>query len=230
MDVNALVDVIDQAQDQQLSPESSEILNMEVVYCNLFSLLNSRGVSLSNLNFEHKEVLYFCKDLDGCWIAGGAPLALYRGKHDQIKDWDLFFNSDESRKEAMSGLLDIGFEQCNESKWSTSYKKNDIMVQTVRFKNFRDIDHVFKNFDISICCFAIEENNIIFTKQAQQDVENMVFNFAKTKNPAYSLSRIIKYSMKGFKLTNHSMIKFLLNVKKCSDDEIKNKDFKFGES
>lgn len=193
----------------------------ELIYWNLQSLLSSRGISLDNLDLGHKEVLKLGQEFEGCWIAGGAPLSLYRGTFDQIKDWDLFFDSNESRAEAQVELLNHGFQKSAETEWSTSYEKNGVIAQTIRHANFDSVESIFESFDLSVCCFAIGENYITFTKQAQEDVQNMVVNFTQTTNPVWCLNRIVKYAMKGFKLTNKSSAEFLIYSKKFKTGDIR---------
>lgn len=185
---------------------------MEVVSRDLRALLASRGVELDALDDKHKEVLELAQGLEGCWIAGGAPLALYRGKFDEIRDWDLFFDGPDNRAEAQRELISLGFEETNRSDWSITFSKDDLIVQTIIIRDYNSADEIFAGFDISVCCFAIEDNHMTYTREAQQDVENMVMNFINTESPVVCMKRIAKYGAKGFKLTTSFAMNFIGKV------------------
>ena len=191
---------------------------MEIIIQDLKGILDKRNISLDNLSDVSKEILSTAQNLEGCWIAGGAPLAIYMNKFNHIKDWDLFFDSDSSRKQAIEVFKDIGFEETYVSDWSISYKKLGEMVQFITMDNYSKVEDIFKEFDLSVCCFAIEENHICYTYQAKYDVDNMVMNFITTKSPVIFLKRIARYGAKGFKLTTSAVVKFLQRLDQLNID------------
>jgi hypothetical protein len=139
------------------------------------NVLQRNNVSLDLLLPIENLVIVTAQDLD-CWVAGGAPLALYSGDIKNIKDWDLFFEDVESLILAKNKYKSLGFEETKVSEWSHSLKQSNVIVQLINRKFYKNVGEIFGNFDLSVCCFAIEGDQFIYSKQAEQRVSVQVDN------------------------------------------------------
>lgn len=163
----------------------------------LDELYKNRRSTLYILPSIDRLILTTAQKLD-CWIAGGAALALYSGDVKDIKDWDLFFKSWDELHFAKSKFKDLGFVETISSEWSISLEKSGIIVQLVTRHFYNSIEDIFRKFDFTICCFAIQGSNIYYTKCALDDFQKKEFNFIYTENLPTCIKRIARYGAKGF--------------------------------
>lgn len=175
-----------------------KIPNLEIIQISLGSHLHKHNIDLNDLNFEEREILDVAQSIEGCWLAGGAVLAIYCGNLDNIKDWDLFFENEQVLLEVKKELENIGFNETEKSEFSISFVKNNTMAQLINKFYYEEPINIFSSFDISVCCFAIEDDILVYTKQAKKDVETRTMNFVYTENPSYCIKRIARYAIKGF--------------------------------
>lgn len=162
----------------------------------------------------YQEIIDTVADLDGCWLAGGAALSLYMRDLSDVKDWDLFFDSVEAKEAAAEEFIRLGYSLSqSRSDWSANYFKNENQIQFIDFRNFEGPEDIFSGFDISVCCFAVEGNTMVYTEQARQDVENRVMNFLTTDHPVICLKRIARYGAKGFKPTTQFALDFINEIR-----------------
>lgn len=182
---------------------------MEIIFRNL-----NRYMTIHNFQLEpHQlEALELCGELNGCIIAGGAPLAIYQCESKHIKDWDLYFDSNESREEAAKILMRLGFEEIVDTKLSLTYAKEPIVIQLVK-SNFESVESVFQSFDFHVCCFAIEDNALIFTSEAKRDAEKKLININSIKRPGALIGRIARYGAKGFRPTTRCSWEIMKSIR-----------------
>ena len=172
--------------------------DIDIVKVRIEDVFRDRRSTLLVLPAISREALLIGQRLYGCCIAGGAPLALYTGDVHKIKDWDLFFHDHPAMSNAVTELNRFGFTYVNSTNWSATYKKSGVVVQIVNWRLYRSIEEVFKSFDFSVCCFAVDGPNLVFTKQAAKDVEKGELNFLHTDDLIMCLKRIARYGQKGF--------------------------------
>lgn len=164
---------------------------------NLNDLYHGRRSTLYILPSIDRLILSTAQKLD-CWIAGGAALALYTGDVKDIKDWDLFFKSWELLHFAKEKFKDLGFVETVTSDWSISLEKSGVIVQLVTRHFYDKLEDIFKKFDFTICCFAIQGEDIYYTDSAIHDLHLKEFNFIYTENLPTCIKRIARYGAKGF--------------------------------
>ncbi len=193
----------------------------ELVYKSLYEYVRGKGIDLSKLGEAANFILDLVSETDGCWLAGGSVLAIYRDKLDEIKDYDIFFDSEETLLFVEDELVNNGFKISNKSKWSKSFKRDNIIVQLVYISFYESIDAIFNDFDISVCCFALENGSLVYSKMAEKDVENMVMNFIHTKHPVICMKRIARYGAKGFKLTTDFAMRLVKGIRELTDEQIR---------
>jgi len=174
------------------------VRNLDITKINLEDMFRDRRSTLLILPAISREALLIGQRLHGCCIAGGAPLALYTGDVHKIKDWDLFFHDHSAIGNAVTELNRFGFNYVNSTNWSDTYEKSGVVVQIVNWRLYHSVEEIFKSFDFSVCCFAVDGPNLVFTKQAAEDVENGELNFLHTDDLIMCLKRIARYGQKGF--------------------------------
>ena len=174
------------------------------------------------------KVLHIAQQLPGCFVAGGAALALYNGEFNFLKDWDLFFNSMASYNRAYSRFADMGFEEicCSdfgktlELKGYGESKSSKVNLIDWFFPN--DIEEIFNSFDFTVCCFAVKGDTIFYTKRAKEDEEQKLLNVVKLKkeNIVLTFKRIARYGLKGYVPSNGFVLAFeeFFRDKKVSSD------------
>lgn len=143
-------------------------------------------------------ILNTARKIDGCWIAGGAPLALYTGDVYHIKDWDLFFRSQLEWKMAKKIFEDLSFVQTQESEWSVTFNLAGVDLQLVNRHWYEEMEDIFKKFDFSICCFAVDGEYLCYTKSAKYSEKRKEFDFIFTENLPTCIKRIARYGAKGY--------------------------------
>lgn len=170
----------------------------ELIKENLEEMFHSRRSTLLILPSVSRLVLNTAQRLNGCWIAGGAPLALYTGDVNTIRDWDLFFNSVDAWNAGLRSFEKLGFKQAHATDWSQTLEMAGVIVQLITRRFYLNIEHIFDTFDFTVCCFAIEGLDIYYTKEAKRDVESKKLNYIYTDEPATCIKRVARYGAKGF--------------------------------
>lgn len=178
--------------------EKTELYGNIIVREDLESIFHNRRSTLLVLPSISRMVIRATQKLDGCWLAGGAALALYTGDVNKIKDWDLFFRSWDCWAHAKETFKNLGFIYKTESDWSHTFEMSGVEVQLVTRHFYNNVGEIFDKFDFTICCFALENNELCYTKKAAEDVENREFNFIYTENLPTCIKRIARYGAKGY--------------------------------
>lgn len=187
---------------------------------NLAELFKERRSTLYILPGICRSILSLAKKTD-CWIAGGASLALYSGDVNKIKDWDLFFKSPHHLLETRIEFENFGFKHICDSEWSQSFQMSETIVQFVNRHYYLKVEDIFKKFDFTICCFAVEKDNICFTEQAKNSYETKEFDFIFTENIPTCIKRIARYGAKGFIPSNKFVYDFSNLIKKTKIEKLK---------
>lgn len=189
---------------------------MQIILKNLTHHLRTKGVSLLE---SQMELLDLCSDLN-CWIAGGAPLALYQGRLEQIKDWDLYFRSKADLDEAYKEIINCGFEKTYESEDGISCSKDSEIVQLITRRYCNSVENIFISFDFSVCCFAIEDDTLFLTPQSKNDAEKCLININNNRGiHVNTIGRIARYGSKGFIPTADCMLTVAKELRNMSNEE-----------
>jgi len=162
------------------------------------------------------KILHAAQNLSGCFIAGGAALAIYNGEFKFLKDWDLFFSSFGSYNRAYNKFLDMGYKEVSHSNFGKmlelkSYgdgKSSKVNLIDWFFPN--KVEEIFNSFDFSVCCFAIVGDTLFYTKQAKKDEKDKLLNIVhlKKENIVLTFKRIARYGIKGYVPSNEFVLKF----------------------
>jgi len=161
-------------------------------------VLQDRRSSILSLPSIDRLIIDTTKNMEGCWIAGGAALALYTGDYNQIKDWDVFFSSRKRWGEAKQIFESKGFVKTTESEWSVTFQLAGVDLQLVTRHWYREVADIFRKFDFTVCCFAIDGDDFCYIMDAKNDAMAKEFNFIYTDNLSVCIKRIARYGAKGY--------------------------------
>lgn len=176
---------------------------------NLTGFLDSHGVSIYSLPPADGIVLSVAQSMPGCCVAGGAALAIFGSEMDRIKDWDLFFTGAPEFEAARRELEARGFVMTGSSRFSLTYVRRPTAVQLVRRKFYRTIDDIFADFDFSVCCVAVNDQDILWARGVEQHIRERKYDYIHTENAAVCLRRIARYGQKGFSPSDRFVSDFL---------------------
>lgn len=150
---------------------------------------------------------------DRVYLAGGAALNWIMSEN-KNEDIDFFFKNEETANNFKLAIQNWNFKETRESNYAKTFFNPDekVIVQLVGAdrKYERDVkiseqngfipfgtpQETIERFDIEVCKFAVDSENVYFTETAILDLIQKRASSSKTK---YNTShRLIKYSRKGF--------------------------------
>jgi hypothetical protein len=186
-----------------------------IVKENLEELFSQRRSTLYILPSLSRKVLVTAQNLPGCCVAGGAALSLYTGDINKIKDWDLFFTGWEDYNNAIQVFKGLEFKKGDNTRWSQTFFKAGVIVQLIHYRFCSSVEEIFRCFDFSVCCFAIDGPDIKYTKQAAEDVANNEMHLVYTDDLVATIKRIARYGQKGFKPTTKCVQQIISAANGC---------------
>lgn len=144
---------------------------------------------------------------DNNFIAGGSVLN-WVWQESKNEDTDFFFKTPESSETFMLFLESVGVKKTKETGYAKTLFDSDsnAIIQVVGNRNlenndtgafYGDVYHILKRFDIELCKFAVDIDNVYFTRRAIQNLISLQLeatDFLESK----SIYRIEKYLRKGF--------------------------------
>jgi hypothetical protein len=150
-----------------------------------------------------KQVFNVIIKTNGAWCAGGAALALYTNKPEQINDWDVFVESTKVKRNVECELHALGFHSARAEGFLTEWEKsasNPCRVQVIEKyglsgKDF--INQIFESFDISVCKVGFHDaESFYIDENVVNDIENKIFRLHM--ETLKTNVRINKYKNKGY--------------------------------
>lgn len=160
--------------------------------------LKTKNLSIYDLPTLDGLILNLIQNMNGCIIAGGSALAMYEGKLNEIKDWDVYFTNTEIFNKLIVELEGMKFIRDASSAYTYTYKKDNTAVQLIKKRFYQSVEEIFSYFDFTVCCFAVEGNELCFLKTAVKDVATRQYNLIFPANPSMLFTRIARYGAKGF--------------------------------
>lgn len=167
----------------------------------------------------------------GVMLAGGALTSIYRKK--PIADYDIYFRSKSDLRDVIEDLESRKFACMAKSDRSALFvganikstdPEDNIKINLVYFKYFKNLKEVFKYFDFTCCMcgYDFKTNSFESHPDFYRDVllKNIVYS-AHSKYPLAALLRVQKYIRKGFNISKKEMIKIILH---CQKNPIKSMD------
>lgn len=150
----------------------------------------------------------------GVVLAGGALRALV-DPSEEISDYDLFVLDQGIIPKLKSSLEHLEYNLCFECPKGQlyTYKNSEgAKVQIINKRAYKDCEDMIASFDITACCAAYDGEVFYTNDRFVFDNLNKVINLNKVEYPNATLRRIVKYSNKGFKLSNAAITTFTSTV------------------
>lgn len=151
---------------------------------------------------------------DGVVLAGGALRALVDAS-EEISDYDLFVLDQGIIPKLKSSLEHLEYNLCFECPKGQLYTYKNLegtKVQIINKRAYKDCEDLISSFDITACCAAYDGEVFYTNERFVFDNLNKLINLNKVEYPNATLRRIVKYSNKGFKLSNAAVTTFTSTV------------------
>lgn len=150
----------------------------------------------------------------GVVLAGGALRALVNPS-EEISDYDLFVLDQGIIPKLKPVLEGLEYKLCFECPKGQLYTYKNLegtKVQIINKRAYKDCEDLIASFDITACCAAYDGNTFYTNDRFVFDNLNKLINLNKVEYPNATLRRIVKYSNKGFKLSNAACTTFTTTV------------------
>ena len=174
-------------------------------------------------NFDKLKLLYPYIKNKKCCIAGGVFKDIFQNQ--EFKDIDIFFESEfdfmiEKGQHSSNDLLTKVYE--NENAIGLYDNSKGISIDLVQ-KKFGSPKEILDSFDFTVSKFCLYQQNnnfnVIYHKHFFEDLTTKTLRFdCGTLNPIAQLSRAIKYSRYGFKLSKIDFLNLLREVNNLDND------------
>lgn len=135
----------------------------------------------------------------GAVLAGGSLRDLLNKK--EPKDYDLFFCSEESLKNARIELLNKG-ELIAATIYTETYTYQSKMIQLVFKKIYGTPESIINDFDFNICRAFRTSEKTFYSIEMMSDMGTNEVTVNVITKPIDSLRRLGKYVREGFDVTN----------------------------
>ena len=190
---------IGKAKDESLIRSHRKPSNINIIFKEIDEIFKNRRSTLLVMKSIDLQVLRTIAQVSGCWAAGGSALAMYIGNVNEIRDWDLFFDSKSSMNKAQELLTNLDFKLAVDTEYALTLEKSGVLVQLIHRQFYKNIEHIFSTFDFSASCIAIDGNNFIYEEQTIKSIKDKSLEFYGTSNMQHVLYRLTKYGAKGFR-------------------------------
>lgn len=143
---------------------------------------------------------------DNNFMAGGNVLNWIWGEN-KNEDVDFFFKNAESAENFILFLESVGARMTKETGYARTLfeEKSKAIIQVVGNINnsaigvpHGEISEILGSFDIEVCKFAVDVENVYFTQAAIQHLIRLQLETTESIKPDKAIYRINKYIKKGF--------------------------------
>ena len=138
-------------------------------------------------------------------------------------DIDLFFSDSYTYNAVKDYLVNIDSDiekifQCPEDKLATFLDKSTgWQYQCIAVDFYESLEEVVSSFDFTCICIGTDGQNLIFREDTMSDILEKNLRWNKITYPASSLRRMMKYSRKGYKMSESEYQFFVEQVYNHSD-------------
>lgn len=141
------------------------------------------------------------------YMAGGSVLNWVWGEN-KNEDFDFFLTEPNIDFALLNFIKEIGFVKVNKTHYADTYSdKNNTLVQIVNLQ-YGTPEKILSNFDINVCRFAVSSEYFYTTRRAVIDLLSMTITLGAKSNNNKAISRLLKYSRKGFYINRHIVDSF----------------------
>lgn len=166
---------------------------------------------------SEKQIGKFPCKIDGCYVAGGAPLSVITKQ--PINDFDIYPKSLDGLYNAIKYIKDLNGVLIGVTKRALTFRAHseEETYQIMTFDIFDDLKKVFNYFDFSVVMVAFDcdekkykiGNRFFIDTAARQLHIN-----PNTRYPLNTLMRVRKYQEKGYSINKGELIKLGLMLSK----------------
>lgn len=160
----------------------------------------------------------------GVFLAGGIWRGLF-DKHDDIVDFDLFFENGLLVAETAVQLEQHGYKNvftCPAGELKTYIGKlpptfdltpklagsDVIKIQLITKRYYQDCVELINTFDVDPCRFGYDGQAIYCERKAIKSVKSKELTLHTVTHPNATLKRLLKYQKKNYKITNQAIALF----------------------
>lgn len=161
---------------------------------------------LSKLPYLYDYLINIAKPYG--FLAGGALRSLEL--LEDAKDFDFYAYKAEDRIKLVQAFETSGFTATHYNNNCVSLEKGDILVQVI-FSFVGNIADVIDEFDFTICRIGTDGVKIYKDKDFDENLEKKLIRIKTVQCPIGAIRRIIKYTKKGFFVTNYNLLKLYEN-------------------
>ena len=139
-------------------------------------------------------------------LAGGSLRTVLNCAAEKVSDFDLFFKTFQGVTALREKLLSAGWTNtfsCPEEKLF-SYKKGQNKIQLICEREYFSPQELIESFDITACVCAYHEGIIFFTREFVRSVFRKQARIQNVTFPVATIKRIVKYSHKGYSVSQAS--------------------------
>jgi len=141
-----------------------------------------------------------------CFLAGGALLALFRGRTFEVKDLDVFANSEKDFYNLLChfiGKFNKSMETDNAVTFDMGSNFSHTRCLQLIQRRIGPTKDIINSFDLTVCSVAYEFHTGLFKYHDTwyKDADESKLRLGSNDIMNVSLYRIDKYESKGFKLT-----------------------------
>lgn len=159
------------------------------------------------------------------WIAGGALTSLFSNK--EVNDLDIYFGTQEGLDNVLSDVYGFGeylsgFEltACFATDRSfTTRGKDQVKVQFIYYKTFKDAQAIFDAFDytINMCAYSFKEKKFYMHDDFMVHLAQRYLKFNDgTDFPFISVLRAGKYVDRGYQISKSEMLRVVFAAAKIN--------------
>lgn len=162
------------------------------------------------------DELYEKAHIQFCWIAGGALRDYFAGVKIQ-SDYDLFFFNQYELGLAEQYFKLNGGEVLWESENGIKIRYNKRTYDLVK-KYFESPQDTINQFDFTISMFAVDRDRIYHGETSFIDLAKRQLMINKITYPASTMSRVIRYCHKGYRICNGELKKIIEAIQDMPKD------------
>jgi len=173
---------------------------------------NTAFEAIEWFNQKHPDLL----DLKyGCWLAGGALLAMLDRRGMVERDLDLFFSSLAQSETCEAFIRNKHACTKHVTGNATTLKlTSGEIIQVIRRHFFDSPEHLLSTFDFSICQWATDGKTLVYSDLAYKDWQTKTLrNVLGTKEPD-TIVRFNKYLLTGYapdSQTSNTILQWILD-------------------
>jgi hypothetical protein len=157
---------------------------------------------------------------DGVFIAGGCLRDYYSGRNPFASDIDVFFQDKAQRRVSLE-YLNSKSELLYENENVTRLLYKNLKIDIVN-KFYESPEHCINSFDFTVAMIAVDKNTVYMDERTLYDLAKRQLMINKITYPLSTLSRVLKYVRKGYKICNEELTKVYESCRagKPSDEQI----------